>query len=953
MAYERLDLSYGDLLDADVFRHIDDALESTDSISNQVFDDLYDVKNDVIVTKLYSSMTSNTGTDYGHSTFTGWCACVGKPEYFDFIKFYVKARSGYPISSLTVEILELPNIEDITFASAGVNPDPDSWTVLGKQTINLTDPITDTASPTLVTMEFDQRVVNTNDKYLMAKIYSNVQCTFRIGKATYSDIPYNPWFYWTTNGTSFGASTGTYDSSSKEVSVLYMEFWDKLVLEDYTVIGTDPKDKFHKLFAECLEKSESLGSIFETKIKTKYVIGSQNVTANSKFTYPDSNRSFTGVVFPIGVVPKDVISAGCTIPISARAYEGSTTSISTVSAYLYSVETVPEKSVVGSGSFNSLEPTLLRSAETKVNIVNGETAVVNFTWDTPFQNTDEKFLMLGYNCNSYVTRTKVSGGSTHQVACKSIDGNNYSNLVSFYNANKQKLAWGNGFNNDTVNSWCFSDFSKYYDFGEQFYNILDEKIQEVFGSTTFKPTPTSEVRLAKQYDVVVGDTFQLFYEGVIKSFNALDQGIRVNCSVGKQLARYYEFTPTAENAGKTYTLTLTTRQLDGSVISTGQTKIVVHPKLTNETTPSNVNMLFFGDSLTGAGMWCSEGVRRIYGDPTADAVGPVSDGVTNTVTSYGSKKNTNNTFTIRHEGYSGWMWSNFIATSSASSTTSQMIVVTNGNHGYALDDVRKSSWVDNNGLIWELEELPSENSIKFNRGEGNDAAQSTIALPTQLFCEVLSLTINNFASVNWSSTNPFYNELTGQLDFVNHAQKHSNEGADIVSCLLTWNGAGPSGTFENSSKINGHMNNAATLLRQIHTDLPNAKIICLGIQISDLNGGCGSAYGAKDGYADQWATAFYAFDYNKALEELCTNDEFKDYVYYVDTKGQFDSRYNMPANKKNVNTRNPNIQEWVGTNGVHAYNGYDSGGYGYYQIGDALYRALTKVIPIIKSIKES
>jgi hypothetical protein len=310
---------------------------------------------------------------------------------------------------------------------------------LASKTINLENPITDTSSYTLVSMDFDQRVVNENSKYLAAKIYSTVQCTFRICDATYSDIPYNPGFYWTT-GTTFSPATGSYSPTSTTVKVLYMEFYDKLVMQDYTVIGTDPKDKFHKLFAECLEKSESLGSIFETKIRAKYIIGSQNVTVSGgKYSYPDSNRSFTGVVFPIGVIPSDIISYGCSIPISARSYNGSTSSITSATAYLYSVDIVPEKSTIGSGSFNSLNPTLLRTVSTSTLINNGETAVVNFIWDKPFQNTDESFLMLGYACNSYISRTKISSGSTHASFCKSVDGQSYTNLVSFYNAQTNKV----------------------------------------------------------------------------------------------------------------------------------------------------------------------------------------------------------------------------------------------------------------------------------------------------------------------------------------------------------------------------------------------------------------------------------------------------------------------------------------------------------------------------------
>ena len=940
MAYNRLDQKYkaGQVWDEAAISHIDDNFE-------RMYTDLYDIKTDKTYTKILETCNINNPsykTTYSYSTFSGWAFCIGKPNVIDRVIFPIKARSGYAIDSLTVEIYEFADLESLTIGSIGVTPTPNKWTQLGTQTIMFEDSITKTDAYTMVTVDFDETVVNSNNKYLMCRILAPVLITMGSIEVTYDDIPYNPSYYYATDGkTGCTATSHTYDSTSKKIITMPIEIYSKYVSEPYTTVGTDRKDKFHELVNECLKKSESLGSLFVSKQKPSYyLIGSTNVLTNTSLSKADTGRAFTGVVFPIGIIPSNITSDGVCIPIRADSYNSSKTNVTSVTAYLYSVENVPENA--NNPSWSSLEPTLLRKATVATNIAIGETAVVNLLWDEPFTNTDKKFLMLGYVCNSYIARLKVS--NTHAAICKQIDGNSYTDLRSFYSTGGT-ANWMNGFNNDSANAYSMVSFKQVYDFGENFYALLDDAIAEVVGDTQVQTAPTSEIRLAKQYDVVVGDTFQLFYEGVIKSFAPLNEGIRVICSVGKSLSRYFEFKPTADNAGKTYNLTLSTRRLDGSVISTGTTKIVVHPKLTNDTTPSNLNILFFGDSLTGAGMWCSEGLRRIYG--TDAAVLPAPDGVTNTVTSYGGKKNTNNGYQVYHEGHSGWMWSNFIATSSSSSTTSQMVVVFSSPHGYALDDIRKSSWTDNNGLVWELEEFPSDTSIKFNRGTGNTGVQSSITLPTSLSCEVLSLTINNFAEVNWSSTNPFYNEITGELDLAYHAEKHGNPGADIVACLLTWNGAGPSATFNNTDKISNHMANATTLLRQIHNDLPNAKVICMGIQISDLNGGCGSAYGATDGYSDTYATAFYAFDYNKALEELCSTDEFKSYCYYVDTKGQFDSRYNMPANYKAVNTRNTGIRELVGTNGVHAYNGYDTQGEGYYQIGDALYRALTKVIPTI------
>lgn len=142
------------------------------------------------------------------------------------------------------------------------------------------------------------------------------------------------------------------------------------------------------------------------------------------------------------------------------------------------------------------------------------------------------------------------------------------------------------------------------------------------------------------------------------------------------------------------------------------------------------------------------------------------------------------------------------------------------------------------------------------------------------------------------------------------------------------------------------MTKAKELLSLIHTDFPNAKIIAMGIQLPSITGGNGYNEGASGFYSDTPNLVDYAFEYNKALENLITTDiELKTYCYYVDTKGQFDTRYCMPYSNIAVNTRVTNVTEMRGTNGVHPSTA------GYYQIGDAFYRALTKVIPIIKAEK--
>lgn len=948
MAYKRLDETYvdGQVWDEAAVTRIDDSFE-------RVYGDFYD--NKVDVTYEFVSQTCNVNSPsfnrvFDYSTFSGWCACIGNPSEIGSIKFPVKARADQPIVECYITIYELPDVSNVTIGTTAPSPAPYRGTVLGSTKVTFDNPITRTDAYTVVQADFSNQINNDSKKYLAASITFPCPITFGIVNQTFDDIPYNPWYYYASGGGSATTAWPSGYANGATVPCLPVAIYSKNISDEYSVLSTETKGKFFNLVNDCINNSEAFGTLFEERYNPKYSIGTSNLIVSDPATTYDQWGAFTGCCFYIGEVPKSYTADGVSLSIYSRSLNGATTPITKVWAYLYEVEQVPlYSSQIG---FGSLKPVLVRSGVAEVNIPVDKTEVVTIFWDEPYVNTSGKKLMLGYNTNQPSSRRFT--GRDAEKAIGDIDGNTYNSaFYSYYAATNNMITgnWNSGWEDTYANAWCFVTKEKVYDFGDKFYNILEEAL----GETQIQTAPSSEVRLAKQYDLVVGDTFQLFYEGVIKSFAPLNEGIRVKCSVGRQFPRYFEFKPTETNSGKTYTLNLSTRRLDGTVISEGVTKLVVHPKLTNDTTPSNINMLLFGDSLTGGGIWCSEGLRRIYGANNDKT--PASLGVTNTVTTYGGVSNANNsyynnTFPVNHEGHSGWTWGSFLSKSSGSSTTSQLIVVLDSDHNYDLLTVQKSSWTDNNGLVWELEDLPSENSIKFNRGEGNSAAQSTITLPTSLTSAVLGLTISNISAANWSSSNPFYDELTGEISVKAHANKYGISQTDIAACLLTWNGASPKGDFNNDTTIEGHMEKAATILRQIHTDFPDCKVICLGIQINDLNGGCGSAYGATGDYSDTYATAFYAFDYNKALEELCTSDEFKNYCYYVDTKGQFDSRYNMPAKYKAVNTRNTGITELIGSNGLHPYQTaphepYDTGSYGYFQIGDAFYRALTKVIPTI------
>jgi len=70
---------------------------------------------------------------------------------------------------------------------------------------------------------------------------------------------------------------------------------------------------------------------------------------------------------------------------------------------------------------------------------------------------------------------------------------------------------------------------------------------------------------------------------------------------------------------------------------------------------------------------------------------------------------------------------------------------------------------------------------------------------------------------------------------------------------------------------------------------------------------------------------------NKAYQDWCLEDDYKDFMEFVDIAGQFDCEYGYPCKEKPVNTRST-VMERMDTNAAHPTKD------GYKQIGDAVYR---------------
>lgn len=154
------------------------------------------------------------------------------------------------------------------------------------------------------------------------------------------------------------------------------------------------------------------------------------------------------------------------------------------------------------------------------------------------------------------------------------------------------------------------------------------------------------VQLADEYQLVVGDNFQLFYRSVVRAVNPYGYYIKLEGTVGHQFNRYYEFLPDAIG---TYELTLSVCDSNGTVLGSDKTKLVVNTNVVSSSENVSKNILCVGDSLTANGVWVSQGIKKYKaaGYTKVNTIGTIS--ATPSTTSQ----------SVKYEGRAGWQWSSY------------------------------------------------------------------------------------------------------------------------------------------------------------------------------------------------------------------------------------------------------------------------------------------------------
>lgn len=418
--------------------------------------------------------------------------------------------------------------------------------------------------------------------------------------------------------------------------------------------------------------------------------------------------------------------------------------------------------------------------------------------------------------------------------------------------------------------------------------------------------------LAKNYDLVIGDRFELFYRGIVRSMNPYKYYIYVTSPKGKPFPRYYEYAPKEGEEGN-YPLSVSLIDDYGNVIEEASTNLhVVKPKKPNR----KINILCIGDSLTVNGVWPYEAYRRIVkedGEPKGLGFGDCLNFI-------GTLRKEE----VGYEGYGGWQWKHFVNNEAVSMQSSVWIDVDKHN----LDEHDQHSVWKSDNLKWVLESI-EEKKLKFKRGEGNYSCLPTIGATFENIDGGIHKDSIEVKGHTFEKGNPFYDESLKGPNFKKYCDKNGFDDIDYVYILLTWNGQYMPYN-EDFSHFEPYIK---AILDRIHLDYPKAYVRLIGIQSPSINGGIAANYGASGFYSDVFGEVCTILNYNEYLEKLCDRAEYKDFCKYIDMKAQFDIEYNMPSAMVKVNNRN-NTLERIGTNGVHPTME------GYLQIGDVFYRAL-------------
>ena len=406
--------------------------------------------------------------------------------------------------------------------------------------------------------------------------------------------------------------------------------------------------------------------------------------------------------------------------------------------------------------------------------------------------------------------------------------------------------------------------------------------------------------LPKKMDLIVGDTFELFYKGILNALHPekYDFEFSYNNTLfnAKGYKRKLLWKP---NEAGTVNTNITVRSDNGDVVDRQPLTFNIHAVPSSPLT--NQVVLCVGDSLTVGGEWVREFYRRL----TATDGTPNGYGLSN-IQFIGNKGSDG----AKYVGDGGWQFCMY--NEKSEDVNVQWIVA---NHNKTQVD-QHSVYSDSNGVQWKLETIESER-IKLIRTSGTASALSSGTLTWVSGGEEHSDIV--FTSAEIASGNPFWNDSTNSVDFANFATSQGVNQIDHCIVLLGWN--------DTSKSHDAYKSEVCTFLDNMLLAFPNCKITLLGLQVPSRDG-FGENYGVSWKYYEKLQDVW---NIQKLYEEICEEDAYKNNVEFAQVSSQFDTEYNHQKADRPVNMRN-STTEVIQTNGVHPATS------GYLQIADVALR---------------
>lgn len=421
---------------------------------------------------------------------------------------------------------------------------------------------------------------------------------------------------------------------------------------------------------------------------------------------------------------------------------------------------------------------------------------------------------------------------------------------------------------------------------------------------------------------VVGDTLQIFKKSIVDSLG-IPYIMKIESAKGRVYPRYWEYTPNADDVGSSE-IKFSLLNVDGSVIDERIVSLI-----TVNTSNTSKNVLNIGDSTMANGEIPIELSRRIKGT-NGVATTPKALALSN-INVVGRIKNGDKT--VGWEGTGGWTYTNYTSQGSRavrfqvanaqSITVKDLIRIgATNSYGYYQFEVTEVNVTNGTGNIRAVFSYTTPYSSNFL----NEVSASGKLTNTN------NLAVGSYLSFTEEFYQPFWNTTKNQFDIKTYVNDYCGNKVDYIFILLGINSLYGTKPF---TSVDSVLDSCKNLLRKIHADLPNTKILLSTNNLVSQNGGLGFNYNAQTyfGQYDVEVINHLIFAMNKAYYTLETDTEFMQYVEVINTHAQFDADNAFPITTKNVNTRSGETES-VGTNGVHPTNN------GYWQIADAEFRAL-------------